>query len=112
MTKTKREYRPWYWANEWTRLYMSRGYVCQRGHGRRWSGMRVLEFLKWRYNQALSLHGFPAPFTVKEEALRDTAWFDLELLADKEVDFFNKRSVAYAAGCRATTRKAFSRREG
>lgn len=56
----------------------------------------VLEFLKWRYNQALSLHGFPAPFTVKEEALRDTAWFDLELLADKEVDFFNKRSVAYA----------------
>ncbi|MBW6395172.1 MAG: ribonucleoside-diphosphate reductase subunit alpha [Thermus sp.] len=27
MTKTKREYRPWYWANEWTRLYMSRGYL-------------------------------------------------------------------------------------
>ncbi len=27
MIKTKREYRPWYWANEWTRLYMSRGYL-------------------------------------------------------------------------------------
>ncbi|WP_243028899.1 ribonucleoside-diphosphate reductase subunit alpha [Thermus albus] len=27
MLKTKREYQPWYWANEWTRLYMSRGYL-------------------------------------------------------------------------------------
>ncbi|MFN4073474.1 MAG: ribonucleoside-diphosphate reductase subunit alpha [Thermus sp.] len=27
MLKTKREYEPWYWANEWTRLYMSRGYL-------------------------------------------------------------------------------------
>lgn len=27
MLKTKREYKPWYWANEWTRLYMSRGYL-------------------------------------------------------------------------------------
>ncbi|MCS6867915.1 LAGLIDADG family homing endonuclease [Thermus sp.] len=27
MRKTKREYEPWYWANEWTRLYMSRGYL-------------------------------------------------------------------------------------
>jgi len=33
---------------------------------------------------------------VDEKALRDTEWFTLELLADKEVDFFNKRSVAYA----------------
>lgn len=56
----------------------------------------VLEFLKWRYNGVLSLHGLPAPFPVREELLRDTAWFDLELWADKEVDFFNKRSVAYA----------------
>ncbi|KGQ21224.1 ribonucleoside-diphosphate reductase subunit alpha [Thermus filiformis] len=27
MIKTRREYRPWYWAGEWTRLYMSRGYL-------------------------------------------------------------------------------------
>ena len=59
-------------------------------------GEEVLEFLKWRYNQVLSLHGLPAPFPVRKEHLRDTEWFDLELLADKEVDFFNKRSVAYA----------------
>ncbi|WP_243090044.1 ribonucleotide-diphosphate reductase subunit beta [Thermus neutrinimicus] len=56
----------------------------------------VLEFLKWRYNQTLSLHGLPAPFPVQRDLLKDTEWFDLELLADKEVDFFNKRSVAYA----------------
>ncbi|WP_105317313.1 ribonucleotide-diphosphate reductase subunit beta [Thermus tenuipuniceus] len=56
----------------------------------------VWEFLKWRYNQVLSLHGLPASFPVREEALKGTEWFDLELFADKEVDFFNKRSVAYA----------------
>ncbi|GAA6763395.1 MULTISPECIES: ribonucleotide-diphosphate reductase subunit beta [Thermus] len=56
----------------------------------------VLEFLKHRYNEVLSLHGLPAPFTPRAELLRDTEWFALELLADKEVDFFNKRSVAYA----------------
>ncbi|WP_243028898.1 ribonucleotide-diphosphate reductase subunit beta [Thermus albus] len=59
-------------------------------------GEEVREFLKKRYNDILALHGLPAPFAVREEALRDAAWFDLELLADKEVDFFNKRSVAYA----------------
>ena len=56
----------------------------------------TLEFLKGRYNQVLALHGLPPPFPVDEKALRDTEWFTLELLADKEVDFFNKRSVAYA----------------
>ncbi|WP_243031792.1 ribonucleotide-diphosphate reductase subunit beta [Thermus altitudinis] len=56
----------------------------------------VLEFLKWRYNQVLALHGLPQPFPVRGEVLKDTEWFDLELLADKEVDFFHKRSVAYA----------------
>lgn len=56
----------------------------------------VLEFLKWRYNQVLSLHGLSEAFSVKANLLKDTEWFDLELLAGKEVDFFNKRSVAYA----------------
>ena len=56
----------------------------------------TLEFLKGRYNQVLALHGLPPVFSVDEKALRDTEWFTLELLADKEVDFFNKRSVAYA----------------
>ncbi|BDG17674.1 ribonucleoside-diphosphate reductase subunit alpha [Thermus brockianus] len=27
MIRTETEYRPWYWANEWTRLYMRRGYL-------------------------------------------------------------------------------------
>lgn len=56
----------------------------------------TLEFLKARLNEVLGLHGLPAPFPVRQEVLRDTDWFALELLADKEVDFFHKRSVAYA----------------
>ncbi|MCH1927255.1 hypothetical protein L6232_20835, partial [Shewanella sp. C31] len=58
--------------------------------------VETLEFLKDRYNRVLSLHGLPPVFPVEEGALRDTEWFTLELLADKEVDFFNTRSVAYA----------------
>ncbi|TBH17273.1 ribonucleotide-diphosphate reductase subunit beta [Thermus thermamylovorans] len=54
------------------------------------------EFLKARLNEVLGLHGLPAPFPVQREVLRDADWFALELLADKEVDFFHKRSVAYA----------------
>lgn len=54
------------------------------------------EFLKARYNEVLALHGLPGPFPVDQALLKDTDWFRLELLADKEVDFFHKRSVAYA----------------
>lgn len=56
----------------------------------------VVEFLRDRCNRVLALHGLPALFSVRRERLFDTDWFDLELVAAKEVDFFNKRSVAYA----------------
>jgi ribonucleoside-diphosphate reductase beta chain len=59
------------------------------------------EFLKHRLNEVLRLHGLPAPFPVREGVLKDKDWFELELLADKEVDFFNKRSVAYARRVRS-----------
>jgi ribonucleoside-diphosphate reductase beta chain len=61
----------------------------------------VLEFLKDRYNTVLRLHGLPEAFPVRKEVLKDTEWFSLELLADKDVDFFNKRSVAYARRVKA-----------
>ncbi|WP_337845583.1 ribonucleotide-diphosphate reductase subunit beta [Thermus sp.] len=59
------------------------------------------EFLKDRYNTVLSLHGLPEAFPVRREVLKDTEWFTLELLTDKDVDFFNKRSVAYARRVKA-----------
>jgi ribonucleoside-diphosphate reductase beta chain len=65
------------------------------GHG------ETLEFLKHRYNEVLALHGLPEAFPVDRGRLRDTEWFALELLADKEVDFFHKRSVAYARRVRS-----------
>ncbi|WP_038056734.1 ribonucleotide-diphosphate reductase subunit beta [Thermus amyloliquefaciens] len=71
-------------------------WIFAQGDAEAVRGEEVLEFLKRRYNQVLSLHDLPTPFSVREEFLGDTEWFDLELLADKEVDFFNKRSVAYA----------------
>ncbi len=68
----------------------ARGEPALVGHG------ETLEFLKHRYNEVLALHGLPEAFPVDRVKLRDAEWFTLELLADKEVDFFNKRSVAYA----------------
>ncbi|MCS7236031.1 MAG: ribonucleotide-diphosphate reductase subunit beta [Armatimonadota bacterium] len=56
----------------------------------------VLEFVRDRCNRVRGLHGLRALLPVRRERLRDADWFDLELVAAKEVDFFNKRSVAYA----------------
>ncbi len=57
-------------------------------------------FIRDRLNRVLELHGLPAPFPVDRKELKDTEWFDLELIASKEVDFFNKRSVAYTRKAR------------
>ncbi|MDR7412362.1 MAG: ribonucleotide-diphosphate reductase subunit beta [Armatimonadota bacterium] len=61
----------------------------------------TLEFLKHRYNQVLALHGLPDSIPVNLARIPDVTWFELELLSDKEVDFFNKRSVAYARRTRS-----------
>ncbi len=58
------------------------------------SASETKAFLRGRANEVLALYGLPPSFPVEREV--DTDWFRLELLADKEVDFFAKRPVAYA----------------
>jgi ribonucleoside-diphosphate reductase beta chain len=53
-------------------------------------------FLKNRFNNSLRSVGIRPYFTVDETALAATRWFDEELLATKENDFFNKRSITYS----------------
>ncbi len=58
-------------------------------------------FLRDRMNRVLALYGIPSGIAVDRASLRDVDWFDLELFATKEVDFFSKRSVAYSRRTRS-----------
>lgn len=56
----------------------------------------VIEYIKNRYNKAMETLGLPEPYIVSNELLKETEWFDIEVLAQKENDFFNKRSTDYS----------------
>jgi ribonucleoside-diphosphate reductase beta chain len=71
-------------------------WIFEEGDSRFVHRDEVVEFVRDRCNCVRGLHGLPALFPVRRERLRDADWFDLELVATKEVDFFYKRSVAYA----------------
>ncbi|MCS6893716.1 MAG: ribonucleotide-diphosphate reductase subunit beta [Deltaproteobacteria bacterium] len=56
----------------------------------------IVEFLKARFNHSLTATGFGEVFDVDHKTLEDLNWFEEELLAKKENDFFCKRSVDYS----------------
>lgn len=58
-------------------------------------------FLQRRFNESLTLLGLPKLFDREIRAFESHDWFDVELLATKEVDFFYKRSVGYTKRSRA-----------
>ena len=49
-----------------------------------------------RYNNSLEILGINAPYLVDPKKLRETEWFDIEILSGKEHDFFYKRSTDYS----------------
>lgn len=55
----------------------------------------VKEFIKHRLNNSLVSIGMSAVFSVDEELLDRTEWFNDEVIATKHVDFFDKRSINY-----------------
>ena len=56
----------------------------------------VENYIVNRYNISLNILGINAPYLVNPEALRQTEWFDIEILSGKENDFFYKRSTDYS----------------
>ena len=40
--------------------------------------------------------GLEPPHDIDPELLKETEWFDIEILSTKETDFFNKRSTDYS----------------
>lgn len=55
----------------------------------------VLEFIKERLNNSLESIGYEKLFEVDAELVKETSWFDDEIVGTKLTDFFNKRSVNY-----------------
>lgn len=56
----------------------------------------VENYITHRYNRSLEILGINSPYLVDSQTLRETEWFDIEILSSKENDFFNKRSTDYS----------------
>lgn len=63
----------------------------------------VNEFIKNRFNKSLESIGIGKIFEIDEELLRETEWFDDEIIATKHGDFFVKRSINYSKRIRSIT---------
>ncbi|GLV48464.1 ribonucleoside-diphosphate reductase, alpha chain [Thermus sp. LT1-2-5] len=68
MVEVKRVYEPWYWVNEWTRLYMSRGYLLP--------GVSVEERVRQIAARAEALTGIPG-FAEKFSRYMAYGWYSL-----------------------------------
>ncbi len=54
------------------------------------------EFVKGRINDSLVQIGFPQVFEIDQEIIKETNWFNEELLGNNMVDFFHARPTEYA----------------
>jgi len=55
----------------------------------------ILAFICNRMNKSMKSCGFREIFEVDEMEVEETEWFDMEVIATKHVDFFDKRSINY-----------------
>lgn len=61
----------------------------------------VKEFVKNRFNESLAMIGAPPPFEVDHGALSQVKWFNDEIYAEVNTDFFHKRPVTYSKKVKA-----------
>ncbi|MBP6857739.1 MAG: ribonucleotide-diphosphate reductase subunit beta [Candidatus Pacebacteria bacterium] len=55
----------------------------------------VIEFIKQRFNNSLQSIGIRKIFDTDEELLKESEWFNDEVIGTKHGDFFNKKSINY-----------------
>jgi ribonucleoside-diphosphate reductase beta chain len=53
-------------------------------------------FIENRINESLEQIGFPKPFTPEKDLLKETIWFEEELLGNNMTDFFYSRPTEYS----------------
>jgi ribonucleoside-diphosphate reductase beta chain len=63
----------------------------------------VNEFIKDRFNQSLKLLGADSLYEVDESVIKELKWFDEEIYADSNTDFFHKKPVTYSKNTMAIT---------
>jgi len=63
----------------------------------------INEFLKNRFNKSLVAIGLDEVFETDEALLKETEWFDDEIIGTKHGDFFVKRSIAYTKRSKSIT---------
>ncbi|MCS6961981.1 MAG: ribonucleotide-diphosphate reductase subunit beta [Deltaproteobacteria bacterium] len=71
-------------------------WIYERGEVEFLPMTHTIEFLKARFNASLEGLGYQKLFDLDTIILKKLQWFDEELVAKKENDFFNKRSVDYS----------------
>ena len=63
----------------------------------------VKNFIKDRFNQSLESLNIKPIFDIDEEQLKETMWFDEEMLSTKSNDFFVKRATTYSKNMQSMT---------
>lgn len=64
---------------------------------------QTLEFIKYRFNESLKAISIPSGFEIKKNILKETEWFEDEVLTTKHTDFFYKRSINYSKKAKSIT---------
>ena len=64
----------------------------------------VNEFIKNRFNNSLQSIGIDKIFEIDQELIKQTEWFDDEIIATKHGDFFVKRSINYTKRAQSVTK--------
>ena len=55
----------------------------------------IQEFIKNRFNNSLKKIGYEPVFDINHDLISQTKWFDVEITATKEGDFFYKKQIDY-----------------
>jgi ribonucleoside-diphosphate reductase beta chain len=63
----------------------------------------VIEFIKNRFNESLAMLGAEQAFDVDKKKLEKVRWFDDEIYAEVNTDFFHKKPVTYSKKVQAIT---------
>lgn len=65
----------------------------------------VKEFVKYRFNESVKLVGGVDVFDVNEDSLSKFEWFNEEIYAELNTDFFHKKPVTYAKFSKSITQE-------
>ena len=63
----------------------------------------VNEFIKDRFNNSLESIGIEKVFEINDDLVKQTEWFDDEIIGTKHGDFFVKRSINYSKRTKSIT---------